>query len=92
METRGRGHTSSGLGLEIALRQAGSGSGTARAGPPEAPTMAPAISTAMNVFFVTLSNMRLLPLLVDHPADGRRAAVTGGKRLRAKTETISPPL
>jgi hypothetical protein len=95
METRGRGHTSSGPGLEIALRQAcsGSGSGTAWAGPPEAPRMAPAIISAKDVFFVILSNMlQLLPLLVDHPADGREASVTRGKRLCAKTETISPPL
>jgi hypothetical protein len=57
METRGRGHTSSGPGLGIPLRQvcSGFGSGTARACPPEAPTIAPAIISAKSAFFVILS-------------------------------------
>ena len=54
--------------------------------------MATKAAIVSDVCFLNRCNMRLLPLLFDHPADGRRAPVTGGKRLCAKTEAISPPL
>jgi hypothetical protein len=94
METRGSGHTSSGAGSRIELRQAcsGPGSGIARTGTPDAPKLAKKAAIISDVFFVIRCNMRLLPLLLDHLADARQTHVTGGKRLRAKTETISPPL
>ena len=64
METRGSGHTSSGAGSEIELRQVCSGSGIAPAGPPEAPKLpaTAAIISAMNVFFATTP-----PTLATHP-------------------------
>ncbi len=76
METRGSGHTSSGAGSEIELRQACSGSGIGPADPPEAPKV-PAkatINSAMNVFLVARRSMRYSlsssttpPTLDTHP-------------------------
>ena len=66
----------------------------APADPPEAPKLPAkaAISSAMNVFFMTRRNMRYSLSCSTTSPTLDTAPVTGGKRLCAKTETISPPL